>query len=60
MHNLGCCYEEQQRFDVGMIWFDIVIKLKPLTTDAYHGFALCAFKSGKEKLAIEYLDDAIK
>ena len=42
-----------------MKWFKMVIKLDPTMLDAYHGFALCAFKKGNATIAAEYLDKAI-
>lgn len=59
MHNLGCSYDVQQRFELGMQWFDRVIQIDPNMHDAYHGYALCAFKLGQPKLAIEKLDKVI-
>lgn len=60
LHNLACMYEEQQRFQLGMKWFDIVIKLNPNILDSYHGYALCSFKNGNSEVAVKYLNIAIE
>lgn len=60
MHNLGCSYDIQQRYKMGMQWFERVIDLEPTFLDAYHGYALSAFKSGQPELGVPKLDNAIE
>lgn len=50
MHNLACVYESQQRFELAIKWFDMVIQTDPDNEellDSYYGAALCYLKNGE-------------
>ena len=60
MHNLGCAYEQQQRYNLSIKWFQMAIKFNPELLDSYHGYALSQMCLNEPEPALEYLDRAIE
>lgn len=58
MHNLGCCYESQQRFEMAQNWFFEAYRKRD-ELKSYFGFAVCNYKLGQVEKSIQALDKAI-